>query len=196
MKYDIILAGVGGQGVLSLAAIIAKGAMKDGLQVRQSEVHGMSQRGGAVMSHLRLSDSNISSDLVRKGTANLILGMEPMEVLRYSEFLAPDGVIITAKEPFINIPNYPEIQGIYDKVNSFKGSRLVESVALAKEAGKALAKEAGNARAVNMVVIGAAASVLPVKAETLKAAISELFAAKGADTVAKNLKAFDLGLGK
>ena len=188
MKYDIILAGVGGQGVLSLAAIIAKGAMKDGLQVRQSEVHGMSQRGGAVMSHLRLSDSNISSDLVRKGTANLILGMEPMEVLRYSEFLAPDGVIITTKEPFINIPNYPEIQGIYDKVNAFKGSRLVESVALAKEAG--------NARAVNMVVIGAAASVLPVKAETLKAAISELFAAKGADTVAKNLKAFDLGLGK
>ena len=188
MKYDIILAGVGGQGVLSLAAIIAKGAMKDGLQVRQSEVHGMSQRGGAVMSHLRLSDSNISSDLVRKGTANLILGMEPMEVLRYSEFLAPDGVIITAKEPFINIPNYPEIQGIYDKVNSFKGSRLVESVALAKEAG--------NARAVNMVVIGAAASVLPVKAESLKAAISELFAGKGADTVAKNLKAFDLGLGK
>ena len=82
MKYDIILAGVGGQGVLSLAAIIAKGAMKDGLQVRQSEVHGMSQRGGAVMSHLRLSDSDISSDLVRKGTANLILGMEPMEVLR------------------------------------------------------------------------------------------------------------------
>lgn len=188
MKYDIILAGVGGQGVLSLAAIIAKGAMKDNLQVRQSEVHGMSQRGGAVMSHLRLSDSDISSDLVRKGTADLILGMEPMEVLRYSEFLAPDGVIITAKEPFVNIPNYPDVQSVYDKVATFKDSRLVESVALAKAAG--------NAKAVNMVVIGAAASVLPVKAESLKWAISELFAAKGAETVAKNLKAFDLGLKK
>ena len=185
---NIMIVGVGGQGSLLASKILGKAAMDKGFDVKVSEVHGMSQRGGAVMSHLRLSDSNISSDLVRKGTANLILGMEPMEVLRYSEFLAPDGVIITAKEPFINIPNYPEIQGIYDKVNAFKGSRLVESVALAKEAG--------NARAVNMVVIGAAASVLPVKAETLKAAISELFAAKGADTVAKNLKAFDLGLGK
>lgn len=186
MKYDIILAGVGGQGVLSLAAIIAKGAMMDNLNVRQSEVHGMSQRGGAVMSHLRLSDSDISSDLVRKGTADLILGMEPMEVLRYSEFLSPEGVIITAKEPFVNIPNYPDTEEIYRKVEEFKGSRLVESVALAKEAG--------NARAVNMVVIGAAASVLPVKAESLKAAITELFAAKGQDLVDLNIKAFELGL--
>ena len=188
MNTNILIVGVGGQGTLLASVLLGNLALESGYDVKLSEVHGMSQRGGAVMSHLRLSDSNIASDLVRKGTADLILGMEPMEVLRYSEFLGPDGVIITAKEPFINIPNYLDIDDIYSKVNSFKGSRLVESVALAKESG--------NARATNMVVIGAAASVLPVKAESLKAAISELFAAKGADTVAKNLKAFDLGLGK
>lgn len=186
MKYDIILAGVGGQGVLSLAAIIAKGAMKDKLNVRQSEVHGMSQRGGAVMSHLRLLDSDISSDLVRKGTASLILGMEPLEVLRYAEFLSPSGTIISAKEPFVNIPDYPDIDSVYKKVLAFPGAKLVESTALAEEAG--------NIRAANMVVIGAAASVLPVKTDSLKWAVEEIFSAKGKDLIDKNIKAFELGM--
>jgi indolepyruvate ferredoxin oxidoreductase beta subunit len=188
MKFDIILAGVGGQGVLSLAAIIATGAMKDNLKVRQSEVHGMAQRGGAVLSHLRLSDSDISSDLVPKGTASLILGMEPLEVLRYVDFLSFDGGIVTASEPFINISDYPpNVETIYEKIRKFNKHKIVNSVELAKQSG--------SSRAANMVIIGAAANLMPVKKESLKAAIEQLFSAKGSDVVNINLKAFDLGAG-
>ncbi len=185
MKYDIILAGVGGQGVLSLAAIIATGAMKDGLKVRQSEVHGMAQRGGAVLSHMRISDKEIASDLVAKGTASLIISMEPLEVGRYVDYLAPDGGIVTASEPVVNIPNYPEIESVYEKLKKYPDIKIVDSASLAKEAG--------SSRATNMVIIGAAADKLPVKAETLKAAIKDLFAAKGQDIVDINIKAFELG---
>jgi indolepyruvate ferredoxin oxidoreductase beta subunit len=186
MKFDIILAGVGGQGVLSLAAIIATGAMKDNLKVRQSEVHGMAQRGGAVLSHLRISDSDIASDLVPKGSASLILGMEPLEVLRYVDFLNAEGGIVTAAEPFINIPDYPaDVETIYAKIRKFKTNKIVDSVAIAKEAG--------SARAANMVIIGAASNLLPVKKESLKAAIEQLFSAKGKDIVDANIKAFDAG---
>jgi indolepyruvate ferredoxin oxidoreductase beta subunit len=185
MKYDIILAGVGGQGVLSLASIIATGAMKDGLHVRQSEVHGMAQRGGAVLAHMRISDKEISSDLVAKGTASLIISMEPLEVNRYVDFLAPDGGIVTASEPFINISNYPEIESVYDKLKKYPDIKIVESAALAKKAG--------SSRATNMVIIGAASGKLPVKTESLKKAIADIFGAKGQKIVDINIKAFDLG---
>ena len=185
MKYDIILAGVGGQGVLSLAAIIATGAMKDGLKVRQSEVHGMAQRGGAVLSHMRISDREIASDLVAKGTASLIISMEPLEVGRYVDFLSPEGSIVTASEPVINIPDYPELESVYKKLKKYPDVKIVDSASLAKEAG--------SSRATNMVIIGAASEKLPVKAETLKEAIKDLFAAKGQDVVDANIKAFDLG---
>ncbi|MCP5515036.1 MAG: indolepyruvate oxidoreductase subunit beta [Spirochaetales bacterium] len=185
MKFDIILAGVGGQGVLSLAAIIATGAMKDNLKVRQSEVHGMAQRGGAVLSHLRISDSEISSDLVAKGTASLIISMEPLEVLRYVDYLSPDGSVVTASEPFVNIPDYPDIEVIYGKIKKLKNHKIVESLELAKKAG--------TSRAANMVIIGAASSVLPVSAGSLQAAVEELFSSKGKDVVDINLKAFALG---
>ncbi len=109
MKKDIILAGVGGQGVLSIAAMIAEAAHSEGLKVRQSEVHGMAQRGGAVLAHLRISDKAIASDLVPKGCADLIISMEPMEILRYLDWLAPGGVLVTAAEPFMNISGYPDI---------------------------------------------------------------------------------------
>ncbi len=185
MKFDVILAGVGGQGVLSLAAIIATGAMRDNLKVRQSEVHGMSQRGGAVLSHLRISDSEIASDLVAKGTASLVLSMEPLEALRYVDYLSPDGNIVTAAEPFINIPDYPDTETLYSKIRKFKKHKIVDSLALAKEAG--------SSRATNMVIIGAASSVLPVSLSSLKAAVEQLFSAKGKDVVDVNLRAFDLG---
>ncbi len=112
MQTNIIIAGVGGQGILTIASIIDLAAMQQGLQVKQAEVHGMSQRGGAVESHLRISDSIIYSDLIPKGKANLILAIEPMESLRYLPFLAPDGIIVTATEPFKNINNYPDDQVI------------------------------------------------------------------------------------
>jgi indolepyruvate ferredoxin oxidoreductase beta subunit len=185
MKRDIILAGVGGQGVLSIAAIIARAAVAAGLNVRQSEVHGMAQRGGAVLAHLRLSDGPIAGDLVPRGGADLILAMEPVESLRYTAWLAPSGALVTAAEPFRNIPDYPALEGIYGAIEAWPNGRVV--------AAEALAKKAGLARAVNMVMVGAASPFLPVDADELEATICEIFAGKAADVVAANRAAFRLG---
>ncbi|MDR1863855.1 MAG: indolepyruvate oxidoreductase subunit beta [Treponema sp.] len=185
MKKDIILAGVGGQGVLSIAAIIARAAVAEGLAVRQSEVHGMAQRGGAVLAHLRISDEPIASDLVPRGGADIIISMEPLESLRYAAWLSPSGALVTAAEPLVNIPNYPDLGEIIKTVRGFPVSRIVEAAALAKEAGQA--------RAVNMVMVGAASPFLPLKAETLEDTIAAAFAAKGAPVEEANRKAFRLG---
>jgi indolepyruvate ferredoxin oxidoreductase beta subunit len=185
MKKDIILAGVGGQGVLSIAAIIAGAAVAAGLTVRQSEVHGMAQRGGAVLAHLRLSGGRIASDLVPRGAADLIVSMEPLESLRYAEWLSPEGALVTAAEPFVNIPGYPEITEILKAVEAFPVHRVV--------AAAALAKEAGLPRAVNMVMVGAASPFLPVGAEALEAAIAAAFAPKGPAVCEANTRAFRLG---
>ena len=107
MQTNIILAGVGGQGILTIAAVIDLAALKCGLTIRQAEVHGMSQRGGAVQSHLRISDHEIFSDLIAEGSADLILSVEPLEALRYLPFLSPEGRVVTATEPFINLESYP-----------------------------------------------------------------------------------------
>ena len=185
MKYDIILSGVGGQGVLSVAYIIAKTAMDEGLQVRQSEVHGMAQRGGAVMAHMRISDKPIAGDLVPKGCADLIISMEPLEGLRYVSYLKHGGVLVTASEPFKNIADYPDISGIHASIKKLPKFKIIESAALAKEAGLS--------KAVNTVMIGAASFFLPVKDTTLEKTIAEAFSKKDADTVKANTKAFNLG---
>lgn len=185
MTYDIILAGVGGQGVLSIATIIAGAAMADGLEVRQSEVHGMSQRGGGVQAHLRISDKPIVSDLIPSGGADMILAMEPVESLRYLSFLKADGIVVTAAEPFVNIPNYPEIAGILEAIRRLPKSRVVES--------ESLAREAGNLKAVNMVLVGAALDALPVKGETVEASVRAIFGRKDPRLVEINLKALSLG---
>jgi indolepyruvate ferredoxin oxidoreductase beta subunit len=185
MKFDVILSGVGGQGVLSVAQIITKAAIDAGLNVRQSEVHGMAQRGGAVVAHLRLSDKAIASDLVPRGGADLILSMEPLESLRYAAWLKPEGVMVSAAEPFVNITNYPELEGIIKAIKTFPVCRVVEAAALAKEAGLA--------QAVNMVMVGAASSFLPIRQESLEVTIMEMFAQKGAEAVKANNKAFELG---
>ena len=127
MKYDIILAGVGGQGVLSVAAGIATGAMLQGLNVRQSEVHGMAQRGGAVMSHLRISDEEIPGDLVGLGNADMILSMEPLESLRYLGYLSKTGKLVTASEPVINIPDYPDKDRVLSKVEETGVAVIVDA---------------------------------------------------------------------
>jgi indolepyruvate ferredoxin oxidoreductase alpha subunit len=184
-KTDIILAGVGGQGVLSIAAIIAQAAVKAGLSVRQSEVHGMAQRGGAVLSHLRIADTPIPSDLVPQGGADLILSMEVLESLRYASWLSPQGALVSAAEPVVNIPDYPSLDLIIKTIEGFPRHRIVQATALAKEAGLA--------RAVNMVMVGAAAPFLPIPVEILEATITELFASKGDAVVQGNLKAFMLG---
>lgn len=185
MTYDIILAGVGGQGVLSIATIIAKAAMIDGFTVRQSEVHGMSQRGGGVQAHMRIADTAISSDLIPSGGADMIIAMEPMEGLRYLSFLKPEGILITAAEPFLNIPNYPDLEVLHSAIKRLKRSRIVQA--------EALAKEAGHLKSVNMVLIGAASSSLPVSEESLAKSVSETFAKKDPRLVEINMKALALG---
>jgi indolepyruvate ferredoxin oxidoreductase beta subunit len=185
MKFDIVLAGVGGQGVLSISAIIASSAMKEGLHVKQSEVHGMSQRGGAVQANLRLSDEPIASDLIPRGRANMIISMEPMESLRYLGYLSKDGTLLTATKPVENIPDYPDLEGLLDKIRSLPNAILLDS--------DRLAREAGSARASNMVIVGAAARFLPVTPETIQRFIREVFARKGDKVVQTNLDAFEKG---
>ena len=129
MKQDIILAGVGGQGILSIATVIGSAALQQGLYIKQAEVHGMSQRGGDVQSHLRLSSDPIHSDLIPHGGADMIVSLEPMEALRYLPFLAPDGWVVANTVPFQNIPNYPELDRVLAELK-----RLPQAVVLDVEA--------------------------------------------------------------
>jgi indolepyruvate ferredoxin oxidoreductase beta subunit len=185
MKQDIILAGVGGQGIISIAYVIANAALEEGLEVKQAEVHGMSQRGGAVQSHLRLSRARIWSDLVPRGEADLVLSVEPLEALRYIDYLRPEGMIIASRTPFINIKDYPDIETLLNKIREIPLHLIIDS--------EKLAKEAGSSRTQNMVLLGAAAGRLMVKEESLARFIRVLFERHGETIVASNLKAFALG---
>ena len=175
MKTDIILSGVGGQGILSIAAVIGEAALKEGLYMKQAEVHGMSQRGGDVQSNLRLSDEPIASDLIPKGHADLIISLEPMESLRYLPYLKKEGWLVTNSRPFVNIPNYPEIE----KVNA--------------ELDRLPHKEAGSVRAANIVMLGAAAPFIGIEYDKIEAGIRQIFGRKGEDIVNMNLKALKAG---
>jgi indolepyruvate ferredoxin oxidoreductase beta subunit len=185
MKKDIILAGVGGQGVLSIAVIIARAAVAEGLAVRQSEVHGMAQRGGAVLAHLRIADGIIPSDMVPQGGADLIISMEALESLRYAGWLSPQGALVSAAEPFINIPDYPDIAGITRVIERFPVYRLLKAVSLAREAG--------HPQSVNMVMVGAASPFLPIAPRALENTIGDIFGAKNPALADVNLRAFRLG---
>ncbi len=200
MKYDIILAGVGGQGVLSVSAIIASSAMKEGLHVKQSEVHGMSQRGGAVLANLRLSDAPVASDLIPLGSAAMVLSMEPLESLRYLRYLDPAGTIVTSSDPLVNIPDYPDLDGLLASIRALGHPRAepapggpVASVKAVLVEAERHAREAGSVRATNMVMIGAASHWLPVRVETIQHFIESLFARKGEKVVATNIRAFLAG---
>jgi len=185
MNYDIITAGVGGQGILSISAIIASSALRSGLFVKQAEEHGMAQRGGAVVSHLRLSDQPVHSDLVARGRADMIISMEPVESLRYLSYLSPGGTVLTAVEPVVNIPNYPDIEEVLAALRTLPHARLVEATRLARRAG--------SARASNMVLVGAASHLLPLSPRVIEQSVRETFALKGEKTVEINLRAFALG---
>lgn len=185
MKNDIILAGVGGQGILSIAAIIGYAAVQAGLSSKQSEVHGMSQRGGEVQSHLRLSTAEIFSDLIPFGGADMILSVEPMEALRYLPYLAPHGWVITSTTPFKNIPNYPAEQALLQEITA-----LPQHVALDAEA---LANELGAAKSANIVMLGAAAPFLALPFEKLQEGIRFIFGRKGEKVVAANSNALAAG---
>ena len=189
MKKDIILCGVGGQGILSIATVIGEAATKAGLNLKQAEVHGMSQRGGDVQSHLRLSTQPIYSDLIAQGSADLIISMEPMESLRYLPYLAKDGKMVTGSKPFVNIPNYPEEEVLQNALKQLPSLSMMDI--------DAVAKDAGNARGANMVLLGMAARHLQIlNADELRDAIRTIFARKGDAVVEANLKAFQAGLGE
>ena len=187
MKKDIILAGVGGQGILTIATIIGEAAAKAGVNLKQAEVHGMSQRGGDVQSTLRLSTEPIYSDLIREGAADLIISMEPMEALRYVPYLVEEGWIVTSSHPFKNIPNYPDEQQLMSELE-----KMPHTVALPIED---LARQNSMPKSANVVLLGMAARYIEfLSAEELRESIKRVFASKGEAGVEMNLRAFDLGL--
>ncbi len=187
MKLDIKLSGVGGQGILSIATVISQAALTDGLYLKQAEVHGMSQRGGDVQSDLRLSTEPIYSDLIAKGGVDLLISMEPMEALRYRNWLTPEGVIITSSKPFVNIPNYPDEAAV-----------LAELAALPKVISldiEQMAHDAEVPRSANMILLGLAAPHIPIlTADSLRDAIANIFSRKGEAIIEANLRAFNTGL--
>lgn len=185
MKRDIILAGVGGQGVLSISALIGLAAMKAGLCLKQAEVHGMSQRGGEVHSHLRLADAPIASDLIPDGKADLILSVEPMEGLRYLPMLSEEGWLVTNTQPFINISNYPDLDLILQAI-----SRVPLHLAFNAEE---MAKEAGSTRMVNTIMLGASIPFLSIPYEKFEEAITDFFQSKGNEIIDTNLAALRIG---
>ncbi len=187
MKQDIILAGVGGQGIISIATVIGSAALEQGLHLKQAEVHGMSQRGGDVQSNLRLSSDPIHSDLIPRGAADLIVSLEPMESLRYVPYLAPQGWIITNTVPFVNIPDYPPMENVMAELD-----KLPRVIAIDVDA---IAKEVGSPRSANMVLLGATAAVLGIlDPEKLREGIRRIFGRKGEEIVEANIKAFNAGL--
>lgn len=185
MKRDIILAGVGGQGIITIASVIGYAAVQKGLSLKQSEVHGMSQRGGEVQSHLRIADHVIYSDLIPEGKADIIISVEPMEALRYVSFLAPDGWIISHDKPFVNVPNYPDLAAVHARIEGFPRSVLLDA--------EKLAREVANARAANIVILGAASDHVGISPEDLEGAITAIFSRKGDAIVQANLRAFQAG---
>ncbi len=187
MKKDIILAGVGGQGILTIATIIGDAAAKAGVNLKQAEVHGMSQRGGDVQSNLRLSTDTIHSDLIKKGSADIIISMEPMEALRYLPYLSPNGCVITSANPFVNIPNYPDLEALKQELSTLPKVSLL--------AIEDIAKENNMPKSANIILLGMAAKYLQILSpDQLKDSIRNIFASKGDAIVEMNCKAFELGL--
>ena len=185
MKIDIILSGVGGQGILSIAATIGMAAVNRNLYLKQAEVHGMSQRGGAVQSNLRLSDREIASDLIPLGGADLILSVEPMECLRYLPWLGKNGWLVTNSTPFVNIPNYPPVDDIMREISKIKNHVVIDA--------DRIAKIIGSPRSSNMVMLGAGSPFIDIPIEEIEKAIRFIFERKGEDIVQKNMEAMHAG---
>ncbi len=186
MKKDIILSGVGGQGILSIASIIGYAALSENLYLKQSEVHGMSQRGGAVMSNLRISDKPIASDLIPFGKADVIISVEPMECLRYLPYLSPTGWLVTNLEPFNNITDYPEIETLKVEIKKIKNHIMLNA--------NDIAKEVKARRSMNTVILGAAVNFLDLKIENIENGIKTIFGSKGEDIVNQNIDALKAGM--
>lgn len=185
MKLDIILAGVGGQGILSIATILGDAALRNGLFLKQAEVHGMSQRGGDVQSDLRISDSPIHSDLIPLGGADLIVSLEPMEALRYIPYLSPEGKIVTNTRPFVNTTSYPE-----ETVLKAEREKFCQVIAFDMDG---LAAEISAPRAANIILLGAASVFIPIAKEEILKGIDAIFSCKGEKIIEANYRAFNAG---
>ncbi len=187
MKKDIILSGVGGQGILSIATVIGEAATRSNINLKQAEVHGMSQRGGDVQSNLRLSDDDIHSDLIPYGEADMIISMEPMEALRYLPYLSKDGCIITSSKPFVNIPVYPSEESLQAEFRKLPNVQMADI--------EQMAKDLGAPKSANMILLGMAASKIELLSlDKLRSSLSRVFARKGEKIVEDNLKCFEAGL--
>ena len=185
MNSNLILSGVGGQGILTIAAVIDMAALSEDLNVKQSEVHGMSQRGGAVLSHVRISDKEVYSDLIPKGSADMILSVEPMELLRHLPYLKKDGWLITDSKTFKNILDYPKKDSLYKQIMSHPNHIIIKATDVAKELG--------NSKVANMILLGAASSLIPLSELSLQNAIKTLFKNKSEKIINMNLEAFKAG---
>lgn len=185
MKTDIILAGVGGQGILSIAATIGMAALQDDLYLKQAEVHGMSQRGGAVQSHMRISNKPIASDLIPKGSADIIISVEPMESLRYLPFLSQNGWVVTNTKPFVNIPTYPEMEKVMAEIESLQNYIAINA--------DEVAKSIKSPKSSNIVMLGAASPFLQIPFANFEEGIKAIFGKKGEEVVNVNLEALRLG---
>lgn len=185
MKSDIIISGVGGQGTITIAATIGGAALNNNLNIKQSEVHGMSQRGGSVVSNLRISDKEVFSDLIPFGGADIILSIEPMESLRYTSYLSENGWLVTNVTAYDNIENYPEMEALKAEIKKVKNSIILDA--------NKIAKESGSSRSNNIVMLGAASHFIDIPAEELEKSISQFFNAKGEKIINANIKAFRAG---
>ena len=185
MKSDIILSGVGGQGILSIAATIGMAALENNLQLKQSEVHGMSQRGGAVQSHLRISAKEIASDLIPHGKADLIISVEPMESLRYLPWLSESGWLVTNTTPFVNIPDYPDMKALLTEIENMPHHISINA--------DEIARQVKSPRSSNMVMLGAASPFLNLPYESLEKGINKIFGRKGEKIVSLNIEALNSG---
>ena len=186
MKTNIILAGVGGQGILSIAAALGSAALNNNLYMKQAETHGMSQRGGDVQSFMRISDRPIYSDLIAKGKADIILSVEPMEALRYLPYLKEGGYVVTNSTPLINIPNYPDIEIVLQTLRDLPHRIIIDADQIAKET-------TGQTRASNFVMLGAASPFIEIPFDYLEEGIRSIFSRKGETIVYMNLKALHAG---
>ncbi|MBN2669351.1 MAG: indolepyruvate oxidoreductase subunit beta [Bacteroidales bacterium] len=185
MKSDIILAGVGGQGIISIAAAIGGAALHENLHMKQAEVHGMSQRGGAVQSTLRVSSKPIASDLIAYGSADMIVSLEPMESLRYLSYLKPDGWVITNAVPFVNITDYPELEDVYAEIKKRSNHVIIDA--------EEIAGQVATKRAANMVMLGAASNFIDIPLESIKEGIRQIFGRKGEEITNSNIDAMLAG---
>lgn len=187
MQYNIVLAGVGGQGILTAAKIIAAAAMNDALQVKQAEIHGMAQRGGAVEAHLRIADRPLHSPVIGQGCADMVLALEPLEAIRRAPLLKENGAIVSCCEPVLNIPDYGDIEEVLARLMALRKNAILVPAG-------AIASSLGNSRAASTVMVGAASLMLPIEREHIRTTIADLFMAKGDRVRELNLQAFEEGI--